>query len=257
LGEAQIQQFMRSRLTGNEAGLVAYYPFNEGTGSTTADGAPAGGNNNGLLNNGPVWLPAVETLNPSSVGASSATLHGVVSPILTNVTASFEWGTTTNYGNVTPPQLLGTNTAFSAMVTGLLSGATYYFRAVASNQLCVIIGADRTFTTTNFRPIVATLPATEVGIESARFNGEVNPQGANLVAGFEWGTSTNYGNVATVPVNSATTNVPYSVLLRPVQPSTTYHYRAFGSNAHGIAYGTNQTFTTLPPGPPVVTTKAA
>ena len=50
----EIQSYMTMELTGAEAGLVAYWKFNEGTGTTVADDSPA--NHTATLQNGPVWL---------------------------------------------------------------------------------------------------------------------------------------------------------------------------------------------------------
>lgn len=50
----QIRDNMHSRLVGNESGLVAYYPFDEGSGTSTTDASI--GSNNGTLQNGTAWV---------------------------------------------------------------------------------------------------------------------------------------------------------------------------------------------------------
>ncbi len=50
----EIQVNMNRSLTGNEEGLIGYWPFDEGSGTTTADKSP--NSNNGTLNNGPTWV---------------------------------------------------------------------------------------------------------------------------------------------------------------------------------------------------------
>lgn len=50
--QAEIQADMNKRLTGNETGLVAYYPLNEGAGTTVTDNA---GTNNGTIY-GATWV---------------------------------------------------------------------------------------------------------------------------------------------------------------------------------------------------------
>jgi hypothetical protein len=66
--QAQIQQNMNFRLIGNEAGLVGYYRFDEGTGATAID-ATGSGNDGALKNNidagvsaNPVYVPSGVTL---------------------------------------------------------------------------------------------------------------------------------------------------------------------------------------------------
>jgi hypothetical protein len=53
---AQIAQDMRFRLVGNEPGLVGYYRFDEGSGTTARDATSA--NRNGTLTNGPTYVPS-------------------------------------------------------------------------------------------------------------------------------------------------------------------------------------------------------
>ena len=54
LSQAEIQGNMNKSLSGDENGLVGYWPFDEGSGATTADKSP--NNNTGTLNNGPTWI---------------------------------------------------------------------------------------------------------------------------------------------------------------------------------------------------------
>lgn len=63
--------------------------------------------------------------------------------------AWFEWGPTTNYGNVTSAQALvggSTNTTINHLLIGLTPDATYHFRAVISNQFGIAVGGDKVFT---------------------------------------------------------------------------------------------------------------
>jgi len=52
--QSEIQSTMNTHLTGSETGLVGYWPFDEGAGTTTSD--QSGHNNTGTLANGPVWI---------------------------------------------------------------------------------------------------------------------------------------------------------------------------------------------------------
>jgi len=93
-------------------------------------------------------LLAVVTGWPGNLTNSSATLAGTVYPTNSSVQVWFEWGTDTNYGNVTPVQDLGviaSGTGFQATVSNLVGGPDYHYRAVASNFVGVVKGEDQTF----------------------------------------------------------------------------------------------------------------
>lgn len=96
--------------------------------------------------------PTVQTLPASVVGATSATLNGSANPWGTPTFARFEWGTNGAFGNVTPAQPVGSGAAstnFSQALTGLVSGVTYHFRAIASNTVLQVVGSTRSFTFTS------------------------------------------------------------------------------------------------------------
>ncbi len=108
---SRIQASMNYSLSGNEAGLVAYWRFDEGTGTTTADATGHG--LNGTLVAGTTWgdstapihylQPFVSTFPASSLMPASVVLNGAVSPGGSNATYWFQYGTTTNYGSNAPP----------------------------------------------------------------------------------------------------------------------------------------------------------
>jgi hypothetical protein len=53
--QTEIREYMQRAPRMNETGLIAYYPFNEGTGSTLANVCTNTSNINGTLNNSPTW----------------------------------------------------------------------------------------------------------------------------------------------------------------------------------------------------------
>jgi len=65
LSPEQIRQVMQNGLSGNETGLVGYWPFDEGGGLTTADKSANG--NHGTLQGGVTWVPAPARLTPGSL----------------------------------------------------------------------------------------------------------------------------------------------------------------------------------------------
>jgi hypothetical protein len=86
----------------------------------------------------------------SGISTSAATVSGTVNPEGAAVKVSFQFGTTTAYGQSTPTQTIGVGNApaaFTAALTGLPAGTTVHYRAVASSDFGTFTGADQTLTT--------------------------------------------------------------------------------------------------------------
>jgi hypothetical protein len=191
--------------------------------------------------------PTATTLAADPLSSTSAQLRGQVNPRGLPTTAWFEWGTSLAYGNVTPPQSVGSGdyaVGLSNVIAGLIVGTEYHFRAHASNAVGLKAGADQTFNLSNYRPVVTTLAVDQLSTNSARLRGQVDPRGWPTTAWFEWGTDTNYGNLIgmqEVGQGSSVSNL--NVVLDGLTGGTTYHYRLVGTNAFGAVYGANQTFS--------------
>ena len=151
----QIQADMRRQLFGNEPGLVAYWRFDEGSGTTAFD-ASGNANNSASLVNGPVWLPSdivpfaptVATLPVSSSTLSGAALNGSVNPNTATATGYFQWDAAGNFANTTTPQDLGSGNSaagLTQLLTGLPQGETHYYRTVATNVHGASYGTALTF----------------------------------------------------------------------------------------------------------------
>lgn len=97
-------------------------------------------------------------------------------------------------------------------------------------------------------PAVVTSAATAVTTTSGTLNGTINAAGELTTDSFQYGLTTAYGTtvVATPPTSTGTTATAISKVLTGLTPGTLYHYRAKGTNSAGAAFGTDQTFTTLP-----------
>ena len=101
--------------------------------------------------------------------------------------------------------------------------------------------------------LVATAPATQVSYNSAYFNGTVNPRGINAVAYFQWGTTTNYTSTSvSQDLGNGNGSVAFTLPLLTLHSGTTYHYRIAASDAYGVSYGADQSFTTTALNPPVI-----
>ncbi|MDB6025771.1 MAG: Fibronectin type domain protein, partial [Verrucomicrobiales bacterium] len=177
---------------------------------------------------------------------TTISLSGTINPYNIPVNAIFEWGTTTNYGNTTPAQLIpGTNG--NVTVNALLNfpeGVTYHYRLVGSNQLAVVTGTDATLQV--IKPGVATTPITVKVVDNIRFRCVVDKKGLSFYTStwFEWGLTTNYDHItpAQQVLAQGTSN---EETITGLSPSATYHYRVAASNMVGITYGQDVAFQTV------------
>ncbi len=200
------------------------------------------------LSSPPTPLPAAATQPADQFMPDSAQLNGLANPSGSPTLAWFEWGTSLAYGNVTPPQSVGSGSnilGFSNVIGGLVIGTDYHFRARASNAFGVATGLDQTFNLSNYIPVVTTLAADQLTTNSARLRGQVNPRSSGLptAAWFEWGTDTNYGNLIGIQdVGQGPSVSNLNVVLDGLMGGPTYHYRLVATNAFGAVYGADQTF---------------
>jgi Ca2+-binding RTX toxin-like protein len=208
----------------------------------------------GIGNECALLPPAATTETAAEVQDASATLRATVNPGGTATTYQFEYGTTTEYGEVAPvtPEEIGSGAApvaVSEAIGGLQPGTTYHYRVVATNAAGETEGADETFTTSR-APTAATDPATAVRATSATFNAKVNPGGGQTTYQFEYGKTTSYGS--TVPatpksIGSGAADVAVSEAVTGLEASTIYHYRVRAVNQAGTTLGQDRVFRTEAP----------
>lgn len=94
--------------------------------------------------------PAVITRPATALGPTSAVLQGVVNPKDKSTAYTFEYGTTTAYGALSPAASAGngkSDVPVSYALSGLAPSTTYHYRLVASNDSGTSRGADVAFTT--------------------------------------------------------------------------------------------------------------
>lgn len=126
------------------------------------------------------------------IGASAATLTGVVVPEGLDTTYHFEWGATSSLGSTTMPASTGASGApllVQASLTGLAPNTKYYYRLDTSNGAISGQGQIQTFTTTRVPPLslgAITLPAGRVGVAyraTLTATGGLGPHTWSLVKG--------------------------------------------------------------------------
>jgi hypothetical protein len=185
----------------------------------------------------------------TDLGAPAPTAHGVC---WNTVGAPTLADSSTNEGAATATG------AFAGTLTGLAANTAYFVRAYAINAAGTAYGGEVTFTTSAVAPTVTTQAAAGVTTGGATLNGTVNANNQSATVTFEYGPTSAYGSTLAAvpsPVNGALAT-PVSVSVTGLLPNSVYHFRAAAVNATGAAYGLDETFTTLP-APPTVVTQAA
>lgn len=94
--------------------------------------------------------------------------------------------------------------------------------------------------------LAVTLPATALNDTSVALNGSVNANGTSTTVEFEYGLTSEYGNVVAANPASVTGSASTTVSLTAgdLQPGTTYHFRVVARNVNGTIAGNDMTFTT-------------
>lgn len=104
--------------------------------------------------------PLVTALPATNITGTTTTLNGSVNANYLSTTVTFEYGTTTSYGNTATasqsPVTGNTITNVSADVYGLIAGTTYHFRVKAENSSGITYSEDMSFTTLGQAPTVQT-----------------------------------------------------------------------------------------------------
>jgi len=193
--------------------------------------------------------PTATTKPITNKSETGATLNGNVNASNLSTKVTFEYGTTTSYGQeVTAEQSPVTGYAdinVSATLTGLMEG-TYHFRVKAENSFWTVFGSDIQFTICHQFPIVTTLAATNIYSNGAILNGTVNANGSSTTVTFEyriWGGG-EWRNIPAKqsPVTGTTlTNVSANVY--GLKRGTTHPFRVKAENSCGTVYGAIMSFT--------------
>ncbi|SJZ82091.1 Abnormal spindle-like microcephaly-assoc'd, ASPM-SPD-2-Hydin [Trichlorobacter thiogenes] len=137
----------------------------------------------------------------------------------------------------------------STVVSGIGQGTC----TIAANQPALGIYNQATQTTQSFTifaaiaPTLTTTAATAITTTSATLNATVNANYSSDTVSFEYGTTTAYGNTATIsqsPVSGGT-DVSVSAAISNLEFNKTYHYRIKAVNGvTGTTYGNDMAFTT-------------
>jgi hypothetical protein len=201
--------------------------------------------------------PSVTTQTATGVQCSSATLNGKVVDD-GGQACQYRFRYKKEGGSYTETTWTGskrTGESFSQTITGLSSGAKYYFAAQVKNSSCERPwGAELTFTTRQL--LAETQAATDIRCTTATLNGRVADDGGQACQYrfryMKTGGSYSY----TAYAGSKQTGETFSQAMTGLEQGTKYYFAAQVNNSTcESTWGSDLTFTTLKP--PTATAEAA
>ncbi len=185
--------------------------------------------------------PVTSIISSSAVGGGNVTTDGG-SPVTSR---GLCWNTkgnpTTSDSRTTDGSGIG---AFTSNISGLIAGTTYHARAYATNALGTSYGEEVLFITQSLA-IVSTYAINTIASTSAISGGNVSADGGATVTskGVCWSKSENPTISDPKSADGTGTGV-FTSNLTGLIAGTTYHVRAYATNAVGTSYGADITFAT-------------
>jgi hypothetical protein len=196
-------------------------------------------------------VPTVATLEAINLTPASVTLTGTVNANSFSSVVTFEYGTTTDYGQeVTPEQSPVTgniSTNVSVTLTDLTCGTEYHFRVKALNSIGTTYGDDETFNLGHI-PILTTNTVSSITSTTAVSEGNISDDGCSAITerGFYVGLMNPPGMRKRKFQDTGTGIGIFKCKLTGLQPSTTYYVHAYARNNKGEARGNVLSFKTSP-----------
>ena len=186
--------------------------------------------------------PTMTTMPASGVTQTSMILNGAFSGSASNpIYVHFNWGTTNSMGNTTVAQMFTTTSGtYSATISGLNAGTTYYFRAEGINPDGTSVAVS-TLPQMTLSAVVVTAPSVEtvpsasnITSSSALVNGFFDGNGVTTSTQFEYSTDSSFGSSSLTPsVVQSQTRGTFSATISGLAPNTTYYYRTKATNSAG------------------------
>lgn len=196
-------------------------------------------------------LPTLTTQQVSNVTSNSVIFNGTI--VNEGLPAYTERGFV--YANTAQPTIanghkitsaVNSQATFSASVSGLNPDLTYYVRAYAINDVGPAYGNDVVFSTSGIPTEVTTSAVSNIGNNSAKFNGTINVVGSPAFSekGFCYSKmgEPSISNNKVIVYGSGTG--PYSYSVSDLEYQTTYYVKAYAIQNGQPIYGNKVQFTT-------------
>jgi hypothetical protein len=127
LSPAEIQTNVTQQLAGSESGLYAWYPFDEGSGTTATNKAVAAGGSTGSLVNNPLWSPVLQTVSTLSDSGLGSLRQALTAINAAGVPGAINFTTT---GTIT----LGSDLPASTVPVSIIGSGTNLLTISGSNS---------------------------------------------------------------------------------------------------------------------------
>lgn len=195
-----------------------------------------------------ISLPTIVTSSVTNIGGSTATSGGesITDGNGTISSKGIQWSEFADFSTILGANDEGTGTAnFSSIMTGLVSGNTYYVRAYAQNEAGVAYGQVESFQSSG-APTLSTVAISAISWDSATSGGEnISDNGSSIVSkGIQWSTSSSFATIeGSTNDGSGTGNFVSN--LTGLTETTTYYVRAYATNGVATGYGQTETFQTI------------
>jgi len=184
-GTTYFYQATAQNANGSASGSVLSFTTPGNSPSFNGSNTSSGSNNNGQAinsnyssnstgSNGAPLAPSVATNGPASVTASLAVINGSVNPNNVYTNFWFDFGTSPSLGQKTSVQPAGVGNTWQLVtgnLSGLISGATYYYRVAAQNSQGTNWGEIKTFVAVNSGGSSTSTNGQVLGSSSGNSNG--------------------------------------------------------------------------------------
>ena len=206
-----------------------------------------------LPHSGPATISSQEA---NDIEPTTSTLHAVINPRGFDTHYHFEYVDQKSFeteGGFSSPKvkttasedlgLVNKTDPVRASISGLTSGTTYHWRAVAESSEGTTYGPSEL--TTLAAITVRDFTTQTVGPERVSLKAELNPNGEESSFTIEIGKTTNYESGAyhgTLGVGNEL--VPVEASFTGLQPNTSYHYKLTAENLYGEVESADATFRT-------------
>ena len=196
----------------------------------------------------PQW-PAVKTTLATNIDSTTAKLNGTVNGYGLSTTVTFEYGTTTSYGNTViayqSPVTGISITHVSAEISGLTPCTIYHYRLKAENSKWInFYGSDSTFISGHI-PTLTTTSISEITYATAVSGGTITNDGGAAITerGVYWWSS-NMTDDRFYLKNDSSGTGSFTSNLTGLNSTTTYYVQSSARTCAGIVLGNIESFTT-------------